>query len=77
MGAKVANQYGIEFVLDPALQAIYTQFGLDVNKHNGDKTFKLPLPATYVIDKDGTVKYAFVNVDYSQRAEPADIVKAL
>ena len=77
VGLKVGKQYGLSFVLDPELQKVYTQFGLDVNTHNGDKTFQLPLPATYVIDKDGTVKYAFVNADYSKRAEPSDILKAL
>ena len=77
VGMTVGKKYGINFVLDPELQTIYTKFGLDVNAHNGDKTFQLPLPATYVIQKDGTVSYAFVNADYSKRAEPADVLKAL
>ncbi|KAL3918361.1 MAG: hypothetical protein SGILL_004275 [Bacillariaceae sp.] len=77
LGLKVGKQYGLSFVLDPQLQKLYTEFGLDVNKHNDDKTFQLPLPATYVIAQDGTVKYAFVDADYSKRAEPADILKAL
>lgn len=77
VGMAVGKQYGINFVLDPELQKVYTQFGLDVNTHNGDKTFQLPLPATYVIQADGTVTYAFVNADYTKRAEPADVLKAL
>lgn len=77
VGMKVGKQYSIQFVLDPEIQEMYTKFGLDVNSHNGDKTFQLPLPATYVIGRDGTVTYAFVNADYSKRAEPADILNAL
>lgn len=77
VGMKVGKQYSIQFVLDPEIQEMYTKFGLDVNSHNGDKTFQLPLPATYVIGQDGTVTYAFVNADYSKRAEPADILNAL
>lgn len=77
VGMKVGKDFGIKFILDPALQKVYTEFGLDVTKHNGDNTFQLPLPATYVIDKDGTVTYAFVNVDYTKRAEPEDVLKAI
>lgn len=47
VGLKVGKQYGLNFVLDPELQKVYTEFGLDVNKHNGDKTFQLPLPARW------------------------------
>ena len=77
VGMTVGKQYGLGFVLDPELQAIYMKFGLDVPAHNGDATFQLPLPATYVIQPDGTVSYAFVNADYTQRAEPEDILQAL
>lgn len=74
---KVGKQYGLSFVLDPLLQKMYIEFGLDVNAHNGDKTFQLPLPATYAIGKNGIVKYAFVNADYTKRAEPSEILIAL
>lgn len=37
----------------------------------------LPLPATYVIDPDGTIRWAFVDTDYTARAEPSDILAAL
>lgn len=77
VGMKVGSQFGIKFVLAPELQEVYNQFKLDVNKHNGDNTFQLPLPATYVIGKDGKVVYSFVDVDYTKRAEPADVLAAI
>jgi len=43
----------------------------------GDETWVLPIPATYVIDKDGTIALAFVDVDYRNRLEPAEILTAL
>jgi peroxiredoxin len=44
---------------------------------NGDDTWALPLPAPYVIDADGTIAFAFLDVDYRHRLEPADIIATL
>ncbi|GAA60893.1 AhpC-TSA [Pseudoalteromonas sp. BSi20652] len=74
---KVAEQFGLLFTLDERIQALYTQFGIDFEHYYGDKSFKLPLPATYVINQDGVITYAFLNEDYTLRAEPIDIMTAL
>ncbi len=44
---------------------------------SGDDSFRLPVPATYIIGQDGVITYDFVNSDYTQRLEPAEIVKEL
>ncbi|MBH0019047.1 AhpC/TSA family protein [Pseudoalteromonas sp. SWXJ133] len=74
---KVAEQFGLLFTLDERIQALYTQFGIDFEHYYGDKSFKLPLPATYVINQKGVITYAFLNEDYTLRAEPIDIMAAL
>ncbi len=74
VGNRVAREYGIVFTLPAALRPIYADFGIDLPTHNGDESFELPVPATYVIDRDGQVRYAFLNADYRQRAEPSEIV---
>ncbi|BED88848.1 peroxiredoxin [Pseudoalteromonas sp. MM1] len=74
---KVADQFGLLFTLDERIQALYTQFGIDFEKYYGDKSYKLPLPATYVINQQGIITYAFLNEDYTLRAEPADVMAAL
>jgi len=74
---KVAKQFGLLFTLDERIQALYTQFGIDFEHYYGDKSFKLPLPATYVINQEGVITYAFLNEDYTLRAEPIDIMAAL
>ncbi|MEJ2912559.1 peroxiredoxin-like family protein [Pseudoalteromonas sp. C12FD-1] len=74
---KVADQFGLLFTLDERIQALYTQFGIDFEKYYGDKSYKLPLPATYVINQKGIITYAFLNEDYTLRAEPADVMAAL
>ena len=74
---KVAEQFGLLFTLDERIQALYTQFGINFEHYYGDKSFKLPLPATYVINQDGVITYAFLSEDYTLRAEPIDVMAAL
>ena len=50
------------------LHDLYKSFGLDIPKFNGDDTWELPMPGTYVLDKDGTVKFAFANADYTKES---------
>ncbi|MDH5648853.1 MAG: AhpC/TSA family protein, partial [Gammaproteobacteria bacterium] len=59
------------------MRPLYLQWGLDIPAANGDDTWELPVPATYVIDSSGRVHTAFVEKDYTKRMEPSDIVKAL
>lgn len=74
---KVAEQFGLLLTLDERIQALYTQFGIDFEHYYGDKSFKLPLPATYVINQEGVITYAFLSEDYTLRAEPIDVMTAL
>ncbi|MGD1936006.1 MAG: peroxiredoxin-like family protein [Cyanophyceae cyanobacterium] len=77
VGNQVAQQYGLVFTLPEELRPIYASFGIDVPAHNGDDTFELPIPATYVIGKDGAIALAVADADYTQRAEPEAIIAAL
>ena len=76
-GNNVARAFGLVFTLPEDLRPVYSSFGLDLIKANGDDTFELPLTATYVIDRDRKIRMAFVDTDYTKRAEPADVVAAL
>ena len=76
VGNEVAREYGVVFKLTEGVQANYEQaFGLST--YNGDESGELPLAATYVIDQDGTIRWAFLDADYRNRAEPADVIAAL
>lgn len=73
---KVAHTYGLVFQLTPEVEAIYEEaFHLSVR--NGNDSGELPLAATYVLDKDGTITWCFLHPDYRERAEIEDIIKAL
>jgi peroxiredoxin len=77
VGNKVAQQFGLLFTLDKRIQELYTGFGIDFEQTYGDKTYQLPLPATYVINQNGVITYAFLNEDYTLRAEPSDVMAVL
>lgn len=77
VGNKVSRQYGLVFTLDKTLQPIYKNFGIDIPVSNGDDSYELPLPATYVIDQSGRIRYAFAEADYTQRAEPQDVLSVV
>ena len=72
----VARQYGLVFKLTPEV-SVYYKDAFDLEVYNGNTSDELPLAATYVIGQDGTIQYAFLSADYRERAEPADLIKAL
>jgi len=76
-GNLTAKTYGLVYTMPEDLRKIYLQFGTDVPKHNGDDSWTLPLPARYIIDRKGIVRYAEVNVDYTVRPEPESTIAAL
>lgn len=76
-GNTVAKAYKLVFELSEEVNTIYERFGIHVEKSNADHSRTLPVPATYVIGRDRIIKYAFVDADYSNRAEPKEIVAAL
>lgn len=76
-GNAVARSFGLVYSLPESLRAVYAGFGLDLPAANGDDSFELPVPATYVIGRDGLVAWSFADADYTRRAEPADILGAL
>ena len=75
--SEVAYAFGVAFDLADELRPIYTRFGHALPDVNGDAQWLLPIPATYLIEQDGTIALAFIDVDYRKRLEPADILATL
>tara|TARA_B110000971_G_scaffold88777_1_gene91265 strand:- start:1607 stop:2425 length:819 start_codon:yes stop_codon:yes gene_type:complete len=76
VGNKVAQAYGIVFKLTDELAEIYAKF-FNIMDFNGDASNELPLAATYIIDQDGKIIYAFLDADYRNRAEPSELTEVL
>lgn len=73
----VARKFGIVYQLDDATNVKYKGYGIDLVKQNGTETPDLPLSATYIIKQNGEISYAFLEPDYTKRAEPAVIIEQL
>ena len=73
----IADSFGLTFKMPNNLQEIYKMFEFNLVEKNGDDSWVLPMPATYVVNKEGKIVFSFVNADYTQRAEPADILAVL
>jgi peroxiredoxin len=76
-GNKVARQFGLTYRVPDEQRAVYQRAFVNLPFVNGDDSWELPIPAVYVIDRDGSVLYASANEDYTERPEPEDIVRVL
>ncbi len=75
---SVIRDYKVQFTLTGDLEDLQVNvFGNDPANQNADHSRSLPLAATFVIDRAGIVRYAFVPADWRVRAEPPDIEAAL
>jgi peroxiredoxin len=73
----VARQYGLVFTLSDELKKLQEGFGNPIPKFNGDDSWELPMPGTFIIDGDGVIRLAYVDANYMRRLEPSAIVDAL
>ena len=76
-GNRVASQYGIVFTLPDDLRELYSNFGIDLERFNGDDSWTLPMPARFILDQKGTIISGDVNPDYTVRPEPGEIIEIL
>jgi len=74
---KLADALNLSHGFSEELQTVYGGFGIDVGEANGTDTWKLPMPARFILDDSGIITHAEVNPDYTRRPEPSDIVSLL
>ena len=74
----VLKKYRLWFTVPAEVKSLYLEkFGLNLEKYNGAGRWELPVPATYVLDKNGIVRSGEADPDYTVRMEPAEIVAAI
>ena len=75
---QVVKSYRLYWEVSDKLDAAYKHsFGLDIAAFNGPGRLGLPVPGTFIIDRDSIVRAAYADTDYKKRMEPADILAAL
>jgi peroxiredoxin len=66
---KIMQDYGVMFSVTKAYQdKLLSGYSIDIAKNNGREVAHLPVPATYIINRDGIITSVFFNPDYKQRA---------
>ena len=76
-GNKVARQFGLTYRVPAAQESVYRRAFVNLPFANGDDSWELPIPATFILDRDGTMLFASANEDYTVRPEPSDILELL
>ena len=76
-GNKVARQFGLTYRVPAEQEGVYRRAFVNLPSTNGDESWELPIPSTYIIDRDGTVVYASANEDYTERPEPMALMSVL
>ena len=74
---KLAEQLRLVFTLPNYLRDLYKSFGSTLDRFNDEPEYLLPMPARYVVDKQGIIRAADVNADYTIRPEPSETLKQL
>jgi peroxiredoxin len=74
---KVARQFGLVYRASQEQQDLYRRTFVNLPLVNGDDSWTLPIPATYIIDREGTVLFVSANEDYTERPEPLEILSKL
>lgn len=74
---RYAKSLGLVFELLEDLRTVYHSFNINVEKHNGNQDYELPMPATYVVNKNRQIIYSFTPEDYTVRLEPELILEII
>jgi peroxiredoxin len=70
----LAREFCLVYRVSEEQQALYRSTFVNLPFTNGDPSWELSIPATYVIDRDGIILFASANEDYMSRPEPLEIL---
>lgn len=76
-GNKIARQFGLVYKVPEEQRDIYRRAFVNLPFANGDDSWELPIPGTFILDRDSTVLFASANEDYTERPEPGDVLTRL
>ncbi|MGG1617940.1 peroxiredoxin-like family protein [Paenibacillus sp. NRS-1782] len=74
---QIAEKYNLKFKLPEYAHGIYRTLDIPLDSFNGDNVWELPVPATYVIDKEGIIRAGYADADYKKRMEPSEVLHVL
>ena len=76
-GCALAEKFGLSYTIPEYLRDYYMSILINIPFVNGESSWRLPLPATYVLDRAGRVLFAEAHADFRVRPEPEEALRAL
>ena len=76
-GARLADEFGITYTVSEVMQRHYRSILVNIPFVNGDQSWRLPLPATFVISRSGQILFSEAHADHRVRPDPMDVLAAL
>jgi peroxiredoxin len=76
-GNQVARDFGLVYRVPDEQQAVYRRSFINLPFVNGDQSWELPIPATFILGRDATVLHVWANPDYTERPEPEEVLRKL
>ena len=76
-GNQVADLYGLTWTMPDPMPEMYIGWNIDLAEYNGDDSWRLPIPARFVVDTGKVIRYAQADPDYMIRPEPEDTIAVL
>ena len=79
-GARVASTFGSAYTVPEKMRTHYRSILINIPFIHGDQgsdTWRLPVPATFVVAMDGTIRFSEAHADHRVRPEPQDVLAAL
>jgi peroxiredoxin len=76
-GNQVARQFGLVYSIEEQTRTLFKSLGSDLSAFNGDESWELPVPGTFIISQDGTIRLTYADANYTQRLEPSALLDGL
>src|SRR5258708_4416149 len=73
---EMTQKFGLAFKLSEKTLKDYKDWGLDIEGASGQRHHVLPVPAAFIVDTKGVIRFAFFNPDYTVRIKPGELLKA-
>lgn len=72
-----AKKLNLAFTLPEKIKEIYTTFGIDLPRFNGNDSWQLPMSGRFIVDTQGIIRKIDVHADHTIRPEPSELIELL
>ena len=73
---EAAQAFGLAFQIDDETFKMFKGYGIDLEDASGEDHHILPVPALFIVDTDGVIRFDYINPDYKVRIDPEKVLEA-